>query len=208
MLLEPSSVFILQFKYFVSHFFLLLLCLSVQSIFHCPRQGCQIELVSIRFLIDTVQKPFDLIWFRFNMDLIKNRFHSIQKPPQQTWKKLVIWKLTNHIKVLYTRMAKIPENLFCDDVLWILHFLLSQFRVFLVHLSVQIEPHQIVSKIVNIIRFDMSKNFRFDKEIWFDFDSIWQPWPSIFFKFSWSPRSVTLCQKRRYDRPKMIQICF
>ncbi len=63
------------------------------------------------------------------------------------------------------------------------HFPLSQFRVLLDHLSVQVKSNRIVSKIkifiqfnLHSIRFDISKNFWFDKEIQFDFDSIWQPW--------------------------------
>jgi hypothetical protein len=35
--------------------------------------------------------------------------------------------------------------------------------------------NRIVSKIEKVIRFDLGKNIRFDKEIRFNFDSIWQP---------------------------------
>jgi hypothetical protein len=104
-------------------------------------------------------------------------------------KKIGHLEVGQSLKGLSTRMAKISENLFCDNVWWILYLLVSQFRIFLVHLSVQIESNQIVLKIENFIWFnlhsiwfDMSKNFQFDQEIQFDLDSIWQPWLLLLYR--------------------------
>ncbi len=162
---------------------------------HSDHQGCQIELVSIRFLIEKVQKPFDSIsiLIRFRFDSIYDSIRNLVSPHKYI---IPIVKLANLRRGIHQDVLNNWQINLC--LLFVNLFLFTAktwffpFRIFLP------KSNRIVSKIDKFIRFDVhsiwfdsTKNIRFDNQIRFDFDSIWQPcWPC----WPWSYLSQRLIQ--------------
>ncbi len=81
------------------------------------KQGCHIELVLIQFDFRLTRYKNHSIRFNFNSISIRLKNDLIRyKTASADMKKLVILKLANFIKGLYTTMTKTSENLFCVDV--------------------------------------------------------------------------------------------
>ncbi len=163
-------------------------CMSVSQLssrVQGSKQGCQIESVSIR--LDFRSRSFRNLSIRF-----KKRFDSIQNYISSHKRKSAIRKNANFQKdfaIWRHNYLTIPFN----SVLWILGFFLCRnLRFFMFRFLSRwnrIKSYRKSKKSFDLdtIRFDLSKNIRFDNTIRFDFDSIWQPWFKVarLFNFAW-----------------------
>jgi hypothetical protein len=134
---------------------------------------------------------FDLIWihYRFNSknDSIRYKTSSAFMKENQQSRKWPILKRIVHYEGLNIWRSPFFCFLFSCFLFWFcfvnFSFFLSQFKVFLVQVFVNIESNHIEywkSHLIwfryDPVRFDLSKNIRFEKDKRFYFDLIWQPW--------------------------------
>jgi hypothetical protein len=136
---------------------------------------------SNRFRFDSIFDQEVEETFRFDFDSIHKTIRFDTKLHQQSWKKIGHQENGEFSKKLTTIKTWTSRNLFEILFCEILYFSCHKLTFFLFRFLSK--SNRIVLKIekvvwfdLDMIRFDSSKNIWFDKEIRFDFDSIWQPW--------------------------------